>query len=72
MGATSTGSAQVSQKVDSVRIAVEHPSSPVLSGKRPGFHKIQAIGAGFIPQVLNVNIIDEVISVTDEEAIAYK
>ena len=49
-------------------IAVEPATSAVLSGKEAGPHKIQGIGAGFIPSILNRKIIDEVITVTDDEA----
>src|SRR2546428_11653901 len=49
-------------------IAVEPAGSPVLSGGDPGPHKIQGIGAGFIPKVLNRSILDRVITVTDDEA----
>ena len=49
-------------------IAVEPAGSPVLSGGEPGPHKIQGIGAGFIPQVLNRTILDRVMTVTDDEA----
>lgn len=49
-------------------IAVEPASSPVLSGGDPGPHKIQGIGAGFVPKVLNRKILDRVITVTDDEA----
>jgi cysteine synthase len=72
-GGTITGVAEVikSRKPSSKAIAVEPANSPVLSGGQPGPHKIQGIGAGFIPQVLKLKLIDEVITVTDEEAIAY-
>lgn len=72
-GGTITGIAEVikARKPSFKAIAVEPSSSPILSGGRPGPHKIQGIGAGFIPQVLKVKLIDEVITVTDEEAIRY-
>ncbi|HEX8053316.1 MAG TPA: cysteine synthase A [Thermoleophilaceae bacterium] len=50
-------------------VAVEPKSSPVLSGGLPGPHKIQGIGAGFVPDVLNLEVIDEVIGVDDEDAL---
>ncbi|MDP5338371.1 MAG: cysteine synthase A [Nodularia sp. (in: cyanobacteria)] len=72
-GGTITGVAEVlkARKPSFQAIAVEPTNSPVLSGGRPGLHKIQGIGAGFVPQVLKVELIDEVITVTDDEAIAY-
>jgi cysteine synthase A len=50
-------------------VAVEPDASPVLSGGRPGPHRIQGIGAGFIPKVLNRSILDEIVRVTNEDAI---
>jgi cysteine synthase A len=52
-------------------VAVEPANSPVLSGGSPGPHKIQGIGAGFKPEVLDMGVVDEVIRVTDEEAFAF-
>ena len=49
-------------------VAVEPADSPVLSGGEPGSHKIQGIGAGFIPEVLNIKIIDEIVKVKNEDA----
>jgi cysteine synthase A len=49
-------------------VAVEPAGSPVLSGGSPGKHKIQGIGAGFVPQVLDTAVIDEIVQVTDEDA----
>jgi cysteine synthase A len=72
-GGTITGVSEVikKRKPSFTSVAVEPANSPILSGGKPGPHKIQGIGAGFIPQVLKVELIDEVITVTDEEAIAY-
>ena len=72
-GGTLTGIAEVlkARKRDFCVVAVEPTTSPVLSGGRPGPHKIQGIGAGFIPPVLNTKMIDEVILVSDDDAIAF-
>ena len=72
-GGTLTGIAEVikAKNPSFKAIAVEPTNSAILSGGRPGPHKIQGIGAGFVPQVLKVGLIDEVITVNDEEAIAY-
>ncbi len=72
-GGTITGIAEVikAKKPEFQAIAVEPANSPVLSGGRPGSHKIQGIGAGFVPQVLRTDLIDEVIAITDDEAITY-
>jgi cysteine synthase A len=69
-GGTITGVSEVikSRKPSFRSVAVEPAASPVLSGGKPGPHKIQGIGAGFIPKVLNTRIIDEIIKVTNEEA----
>jgi cysteine synthase len=72
-GGTITGVAEVikSRKPSFQAIAVEPTSSPVLIGGEPGSHKIQGIGAGFIPAVYRAELVDEVIQVSDEEAISY-
>jgi len=70
-GGTITGISEVikKRKPGFKAIAVEPSDSPVLSGGVPSPHKIQGIGAGFVPEVLNRNIIDEIITVTNQEAI---
>jgi len=72
-GGTITGIAEVikAKKPEFQVVAVEPANSPVLSGGRPGPHKIQGIGAGFVPQVLRRDLIDEVITISDNEAILY-
>jgi cysteine synthase A len=69
-GGTITGVAQVikARKPSFQAIAVEPSDSPVLSGGSPGKHKIQGIGAGFVPDVLERKLVDEVITVTNDEA----
>ncbi len=71
-GGTITGVTEVikPRKPSFHAIAVEPADSPVLSGGNPGPHKIQGIGAGFVPAVLNVDIIDEIITVTNDQAIS--
>ena len=72
-GGTITGVGEViKQRKPSFRVvAVEPVNSAVLGGGKPGPHKIQGIGAGFVPKVLKRDLIDEVVSVTDDEAIAF-
>ena len=69
-GGTITGAGEyLRSKNPNIKIvAVEPDASPVLSGGKPGAHKIQGIGAGFVPQILNTNIYDEIIRVTNEDA----
>ena len=70
-GGTITGVGEVikARKPEFKIVAVEPVDSPVLSGGPPGPHKIQGIGAGFIPDILNAKVIDEIIQVTNEQAI---
>ena len=72
-GGTITGIAEVikQRKPSFQAIAVEPSNSPILSGGKPGPHKIQGIGAGFIPDVLRQDLIDEIVQVDDIDAIAY-
>lgn len=71
-GGTVTGNGEgLKEKNPNVKIvAVEPASSPVLSGGKPGAHKIQGIGAGFVPDVINLDIIDEIIKVENDDAFA--
>lgn len=70
-GGTITGVGQVlkPRKKDLKIIAVEPAASPVLSGGMPGPHKIQGIGAGFVPEILDVDVIDQIIKVSEQDAV---
>jgi len=72
-GGTITGVAEVikKKKPEFKAIAVEPKGSPILSGGNPGPHKIQGIGAGFVPAILNIDIIDEIIQVDNDESFSY-
>nr|MBP9616378.1 pyridoxal-phosphate dependent enzyme [Aliarcobacter sp.] len=71
-GGTITGTGEVlkAHNPNIQIIAVEPEASPVLSGGKPGPHKIQGIGAGFVPDILNTTIYDEIIQVSNDDAIA--
>ncbi|KLV22234.1 cysteine synthase A [Niallia circulans] len=72
-GGTITGAGEVlKEKYSDIKIyAVEPADSPVLSGGKPGPHKIQGIGAGFVPEILNSEVYDGIIKVTNEDAFEY-
>ena len=69
-GGTITGVGQVlkERKPETVVVAVEPADSPVLSGERPGAHRIQGIGAGFVPKILRLDLVDEIVRVEDMDA----
>jgi cysteine synthase A len=71
-GGTITGVSQCikPRKPSFKAIAVEPTDSPVLSGGKPGPHKIQGIGAGFVPSILDTKLVDEVVQVTNDESVA--
>ena len=72
-GGTITGAGQVlkSRKPGIHIVAVEPEASPVLSGGNPGPHKIQGLGAGFVPTILDTSIYDEIVTVSNEDAVSY-
>ncbi|MGH7896652.1 MAG: cysteine synthase A, partial [Candidatus Binatia bacterium] len=69
-GGTITGVGEVlkEKRPETRVIAVEPAASPVLSGGKPGYHKIQGIGAGFVPENLNLKVVDEILAVSDQDA----
>ncbi len=71
-GGTITGVGEIlkARKPEVRMVAVEPIDSPVLSGGQPGPHKIQGIGAGFVPEILNTDVIDEIVQVSNDEAFA--
>ena len=71
-GGTATGTGEViKQKIEKMKLfAVEPADSPVLSGGKPGWHKIEGIGAGFVPEILNREVIDRVLTITNDDASA--
>ncbi len=73
-GGTVTGIAEAlkGRKKELMVVAVEPAGSPVLSGGSPGRHRIEGIGAGFVPDVMRLELVDEVVTVTDEEAIGMR
>ncbi|MEA2247579.1 MAG: cysteine synthase, partial [Solirubrobacteraceae bacterium] len=68
---TGVGEALKAQNPNALVVAVEPAASAVLSGERPGPHRIQGIGAGFVPEVLNLEIVDEVLACPDDAAIEH-
>src|SRR5215467_10104313 len=66
---TGVGRMLAERSPETLVVAVEPASSPVLSGGSPGPHKIQGIGAGFVPEVLDRSVIDEILTVSDEDAL---
>jgi cysteine synthase A len=68
---TGVGEALKDRSPEALVVGVEPAASAVLSGGRPGPHRIQGIGAGFVPRVLNLDVVDEVLACPDDEAIEY-